>query len=222
MQQMLEFTPMLLKGAGITIFITVAAAFLALTISFIVGLMRCSRNALVRGVGLVYLEFFRGTSALVQMFFMFYVLPLWGLTFSPMAAGILACGLNLGSYGSEVVRGAIKSVGKPQREAALSLNYTTFQLYRYVLIPQALPVMIPPFGNLLIELMKLTAVTSLITLTDLTFAAQIVRAQTGLTLEPFVVILIIYFVIASVLVAGVDLLTWHIARSRGRSMKLEA
>tara|TARA_R110002020_G_scaffold26514_30_gene86042 strand:+ start:9458 stop:10126 length:669 start_codon:yes stop_codon:yes gene_type:complete len=222
MDMILEFSPLLIKGAGITIVITLASAVLALTISFIVGLMRCSRNALIRGIGLVYLEFFRGTSALVQMFFMFYVLPLLGVSFSPMAAGILACGLNLGSYGSEVVRGAIKAIGKPQYEAAYSLNYTYTQLYRYVLIPQALPMMIPPFGNLLIELMKLTAVTSLITLTDLTFAAQIVRAQTGLTLEPFVLILVIYFLIASALVAFVDVLAWRIARSRGRSLKLEA
>lgn len=221
MEMIVEFSPLLLNGTWVTLQITVAAAALALVISFVVGLARCSRNGLVRTIGLIYLEFFRGTSALVQMFFMFYVLPLLGISFSPMLAGILACGLNLGSYGSEVVRGAINSVGKPQREAALSLNYTTVQMYRYVLIPQALPVMIPSFGNLLIELMKLTAVTSLITLTDLTFAAQIVRSQTGMTLEPFVVILVIYFLIASVLIAGVDFIAWRVARSRGRSLKLE-
>ncbi|SNS96761.1 ectoine/hydroxyectoine ABC transporter permease subunit EhuC [Antarctobacter heliothermus] len=214
MEVLVEFFPLLLKGATVTIQLTVVSAVIALVISFVVGLARLSRYRVVRVLSVIYLEFFRGTSALVQMFFMFYVLPLFGLTLAPFAAGFLACGMNLGSYGSEVVRGAIKSVGKPQREAALSLNYTTFQLYRHVLIPQAIPMMIPPFGNLLIELMKLTAVASLITISDLTFAAQIVRAQTGLTLEPFLLILVVYFLIASVLVGAVDLLAWRIKTKR--------
>jgi len=214
MEVLVEFYPLLLKGAIVTVQLTVVSAVIALVISFAVGLARLSRYRIVRILSVIYLEFFRGTSALVQMFFMFYVLPLLGLTLAPFVAGFLACGMNLGSYGSEVVRGAIKSVGKPQREAALSLNYTTFQLYRYVLIPQAVPMMIPPFGNLLIELMKLTAVASLITIPDLTFSAQIVRAQTGLTLEPFLLILVVYFLIASVLVGAVDLLAWRIRTIR--------
>ena len=134
------------------------------------------------------------------MFFMFYVLPLLGVHFSPLTAGIIACGFNLGSYGSEVVRAAIQSIGRGQHEAALALNYTTHQRFRYVLIPQAIPIMIPTFGNLLIELLKLTAVASLITISDLTFMAQIIRVQTALTLEPLLVILVIYFILSSILV----------------------
>jgi polar amino acid transport system permease protein len=214
MHEVLEFSPLLLKGAVMTIQLTLVSAVIALTISFVVGLARLSRHRIVRILATIYLEFFRGTSALVQMFFMFYVLPLFGLTLEPFVAGVIACGFNLGSYGSEVVRGAINSIGKPQHEAALSLNYTMFQRYRYVLIPQAVPMMIPPFGNLLIELMKLTAVTSLITISDLTFVGQIVRAQTALTLEPFLAILVMYFIIASVLVGFTDLLSKTIAKKR--------
>jgi polar amino acid transport system permease protein len=214
MDVVIEFMPLLLKGAWVTIQLTATSAFLALVISFVVGLARLSRYRVVRIIAVVYLEFFRGTSALVQMFFMFYVLPLLGVTLSPFLAGVIACGFNLGSYGSEVVRGAVLAVGKGQHEAAHSLNYTTVQKYRYVLIPQAVPMMIPPFGNLLIELMKLTAVTSLITISDLTFVAQIIRSQTALTLEPFLVILVIYFVIASVLVGFTGWLSRSIARRR--------
>lgn len=214
MEVLLEFTPLLLKGALLTVELTVASAIVALVISFAVGLARLSRYRIVRILATVYLEFFRGTSALVQMFFMFYVLPLLGLTLSPFLAGVIACGFNLGSYGSEVVRGAVKSVARGQHEAAHSLNYTTYQRYRYVLIPQAVPMMIPPFGNLLIELMKLTSVASLITLSDLTFVAQIIRSQTAMTLEPFLVILVIYFAIASVLVGFTDWLGRSIAKRR--------
>ena len=200
MEEILEYSPILITGTITTIQLTLASAVLALVVSFVVGLSRFSRLRTVRGAAIIYLEFFRGTSAIVQMFFMFFVLPLFGITFPPLLAGILACGLNLGSYGSEVVRSAILSVSRGQHEAALALNYTNYQRFRYVLIPQAIPVMIPTFGNLLIELLKLTAVASLITISDLTFMSQIIRVQTALTLEPFLVILVIYFIIASVLV----------------------
>ncbi len=201
MKDVLEFTPILIDGTLTTIQLTLASAVVALVLSFVIGLARFSQFGFVRWLAIGYLEFFRGTSAIVQMFFMFYVLPLIGVTLSPLAAGIAACGLNLSSYGSEVVRSAIQSVPRGQHEAALALNYNTYQRYRYVLIPQAIPVMIPTFGNLLIELLKLTAVASLITISDLTFMAQIIRVQTALTLEPFLVILVIYFILASVLVA---------------------
>ena len=200
MEKILEYSPILITGTITTIQLTLASAVLALVVSFVVGLSRFSRLRTVRVAAIIYLEFFRGTSAIVQMFFMFFVLPLFGITFPPLLAGILACGLNLGSYGSEVVRSAILSVSRGQHEAALALNYTNYQRFRYVLIPQAIPVMIPTFGNLLIELLKLTAVASLITISDLTFMSQIIRVQTALTLEPFLVILVIYFIIASVLV----------------------
>ena len=200
MDSILEYSPILIQGTITTVQLTVASAIVALIISFVVGLSRFSRFKIVRVAAIVYLEFFRGTSAIVQMFFIFYVLPLFGVHFAPLVAGIVACGFNLGSYGSEVVRGAIQSVNRGQHEAALALNYTTYQRYRYVLIPQAIPVMIPTFGNLLIELLKLTAVASLITISDLTFMAQIIRVQTALTLEPFMLILVIYFILSSILV----------------------
>lgn len=201
MKDVLEFTPILIDGTLTTIQLTLMSAVVALVLSFVVGLARFSNSRTVRWMAIGYLEFFRGTSAIVQMFFAFYVLPLMGVTLSPLLAGVFACGLNLSSYGSEVVRSAIQSVNRGQHEAAIALNYSPYQKYRYVLIPQAIPVMIPTFGNLLIELLKLTAVASLITISDLTFMAQIIRVQTALTLEPILVILVIYFVLASGLVS---------------------
>ena len=112
------------------------------------------------------------------------------------------------------MRGAVLAIGKEQHEAAAALNYNTYQKYRYVILPQAIPIMIPTFGNLLIELLKLTAVTSLITISDLTFMAQIIRAQTALTLEPFLVILVVYFVIASILLSGVKFIERRFSKGR--------
>jgi len=206
MNEVLYFYPILIKGTITTIELTVLGAILALVISFIVGIARISSFKSIRVVAIIYLEFFRGSSALVQMFFIYFVLPMWGIYFDALTAGVIACGCNVGAYGSEVVRSAILAVDKDQHEAAKALNYSNYEKYRYVIIPQAIPIMIPTFGNLLIELMKLTAVCSLITISDLTFMAHIIRVQTALTLEPFLIILVIYFIIASVLVKIVDLI----------------
>jgi polar amino acid transport system permease protein len=124
----------------------------------------------------------------------------------------LALGLNVGAYGAEVVRGAILSVPKDQYEATIALNLTRFQRMRHVIIPQALPLMLPTFGNNAIELLKGTAVVSLISLSDMTFQAQVVRAQTGSTLIPFVTILILYFAFAMVITTGVKALERRMTR----------
>ena len=222
MDAVLEYAPLLWRGTVTTVELTLASAALALVISFVVGLSRLSPYRAVRWLAIVYLEFFRGTSALVQLFFMYFVLPLWGIFLPPILAGIIACGCNLGSYGSEVVRGALQSVAKQQHEAAIALNYTTYQRYRYVLIPQAIPMMLPSFGNLLIELLKLTAVTSLITINDLTYMSQIIRAQTALTLEPFLAILVIYFLISTVLLVGMKWIERRTSKGRNTIVRQEA
>ena len=214
MNEVLYFYPILIKGTITTIELTVLGAILALVISFIVGIARISSFKSIRVVAIIYLEFFRGSSALVQMFFIYFVLPMWGIYFDALTAGVIACGCNVGAYGSEVVRSAILAVDKDQHEAAKALNYSNYEKYRYVIIPQAIPIMIPTFGNLLIELLKLTAVASLITISDLTFMAHIIRVQTALTLEPFLIILVIYFIIASVLVKIVDLIAKKFSKGR--------
>ena len=210
MNEVFIFWPIIIDGTLTTIKLTLASGVVALIISFTVGLARLSRHWVVRVIATIYL----GTSAIVQMFFMYFVLPLLGVFLPALMAGIVACGFNLGAYGSEVVRASVQSVGREQREAAKALNYTNFQLYRYVLIPQAIPVMIPSFGNLVIELLKLTAVASLITISDLTFMSQIIRVQTALTLEPLILIMVIYFILSSILVSGTKWLERYFSAGR--------
>ncbi len=138
----------------------------------------------LRWLATLHIEFFRGTSIYVQLFWAYFVLPFMGISLSPLAAGVLALGLNVGAYAAEVVRGAILSVPKDQYEATVALNLTQVNRMRHVILPQALPLMLPTFDDNAIELLKATAVVSLISLTDMTFQAQIVRAQTGSTLVP--------------------------------------
>ena len=187
---------LILQGALVTVELTVFGSALALVMAFAAGLGRLSRFFAVRALATTYIEFFRGTSIFVQLFWAYFVLPFFGISLTPLQAGVLALGLNVGAYGAEVVRGAIRSIGKEQYEACVALNLGRWQAMRNVILPQALLLMLPTFGNNAIELLKATAVVSLISLTDMTFQAQVVRAQTGNTLVPFATILFLYFIMA--------------------------
>ncbi|KAB2885914.1 MAG: ectoine/hydroxyectoine ABC transporter permease subunit EhuC [Albidovulum sp.] len=197
------YLTLILLGALVTVQLTVMGSALALVVAFLAGLGRIARWWPLRWLATAYIEFFRGTSIFVQLFWVYFVLPFAGVTLSPLAAGVMALGLNVGAYGAEVVRGAILSVPKDQREATVALNLTPYQRMRHVILPQALPLMLPTFGNNAIELLKATAVVSLISLTDMTFQAQVVRAQTGSTLVPFLTILALYFLMALAISSGV-------------------
>lgn len=203
---------LILDGALVTIELTVLGCAFALVVAFAAGLGRLSRIAPVRWVAATYVEFFRGTSIFVQLFWAYYVQPLMGLELSPVQAGVLALGLNVGAYGAEVVRGAVQSVARGQREASIALNLTHRQSMRHIILPQALVVMLPTFGNNAIELLKATAIVSLISLSDMTFQAQVVRSQTGNTLMPFLTILVLYFAMASVISFGVRRLESRMSR----------
>jgi polar amino acid transport system permease protein len=151
---------------------------------------------LVRGVATVYIEIFRGTSLLVQLYWIFFVLPLFGITLEKFTAGFVAVGMNLGAYGAELVRGAILSVPRGQWEAALALNMSPAKRMRRVILPQALLIMLPPWGNLLIELLKGTALVALIAVADLMFQVKQINGTTFLSAQSFGTALIIYYILA--------------------------
>lgn len=219
------FVPRLLDGAVVTLQLTFAAGILGLFMAVISGLGRLSTRRPVRWVAGTYIEMFRGTSVLVQIFWMFFALPSigfalgppWDRWFSltPFVAGTLALGLNIGSYGGEVVRGAVQSVDKGQIEAAIALNMSPTLRMRRIVFPQALVAMLPPFGNLLIELMKGTALVAAITLADMMFIAQQLRGSTLQTTPIFLTTLVIYFIIAYALTLGMRFLE----RRAGRGLE---
>jgi polar amino acid transport system permease protein len=150
----------------------------------------------LRWLSIVYIETFRGTSALVQLFWLFFVLPHFGVTLEPLTVAVLALGLNIGAYGAEVVRGALQAVPRGQWEATIALNMPRKTALRRIIFPQAFVAMIPPWGNLFIELLKSTALVSLITISDLTFKAQQMNQTTLRTVEIFTIVLVIYFAIS--------------------------
>jgi polar amino acid transport system permease protein len=166
-----------------------------------------------RTIARVVIEFFRGTSLLVQLFWLFFALPLWGYQLDPVEVGVVAFGLNFGAYGAEVVRGSINAVPRAQWEGALALSLSPFQRMRRVILPQALPLMIPPFNNLLIQLIKSTPLLFLITLVDLTSVADQYRAAEGNEAFIFGLLLVIYFLLAYVATLFMHLLE---ARAKAR------
>ncbi len=212
MEQWSGYLVLILEGAVTTVELTVLGCALALAMAFLAGLGRLSRFFLARAAATVYIEFFRGTSIFVQLFWAFFVLPLIGIPLSPFFAGVLALGLNVGAYGAEVVRGAVLAVPREQHEAGVALNLTRWQRLRHVILPQALVLMLPTFGNNAIELLKGTAVVSLISIADMTFQAQVVRSQTGDTAVPFLTILILYFLISLAISRSVRGLERHLSQ----------
>ena len=203
---------LILQGALVTVQLTVMGCALALVMAFLAGLGRLSHYAAVRWLATAYIEFFRGTSIFVQLFWAYFVLPLLGFDLTSMQAGVLALGLNVGAYGAEAVRGAVQSIGREQFEACVALNLSRDQTMRHVILPQAVILMLPTFGNNAIELLKATAIVSLISLSDMTFQAQVVRAQTGNTLIPFATILVLYFAMAMTISAGMRWLERRLTR----------
>lgn len=211
------YWPRLLSGTGTTIAQFLLAAALGVAVSLFMGLLRLSHNPVLRGAAVTFIEVFRGTSLVVQLYWIFFVLPLFGLSIEKFTAGYVAVGLNIGAYGAELVRGGILSVPKGQWEAALAINMSPAKRMRRIILPQALVNMLPPWGNLMIELLKGTALVSLISVGDLMFQARQINASTYLSAQVFGAALIIYYILARFLVT--PFMRWlerYMARKLGR------
>jgi len=219
-----EYLPSLMQGAWVTVQLTLYSTLLGAAAAFVFGIGKLSRNRALRGVSIAYIEVFRGTSLLVQLFWLYFALPLAGqaigidLRLPPVLAGVLALGLNIGAYGAEVVRGAIQSVHADQHEAARALNFTERQTLFGITLPQAIPEMMPSFGNLAVQNLKDTALVSLISLGDLTFRAEQIRNFTQESTTIYTMLLFMYFGMALVVTAIMRLLErfagrWRLAGS---------
>ena len=206
----------LVGAALVTLQIAGLAAVLAVTVGALAGVARMSGHRVVRLAAGFYVELFRGTSALVQLFYAYYVLPLVGLTLPAFPTAVIVLGLNIGSYGAELVRGAIQAVPEVQREAGVALGMSPFLLLRRVIFPQALLAMVPPWTNLLIDLIKTTAFVSLIGVTELTFRAQLLREQTGGrdVIPVFAVVIALYLIMAQAVSVGGRVLERRLSRGR--------
>ncbi len=216
----LAYSTPLLQGAWVTIqltaYSTVGGAFFA----FAFGLGKLSSNTFLRYGSIGMIELFRGTSLLVQLFWLYFALPVLGealgvdLRMSPVVAGTLALSLNIGAYGAEVVRGALQAVSREQHEAAKALDFTPRQTLWRISLPQAIPEMMPSFGNLAVQNLKDTALVSLISLGDLAFKAEQIRNFTQDSVTVYTLLLFMYFGMALVLTALMKTLEYYVGRWR--------
>lgn len=187
--------PLLLIGAGVTIQITVLSTAIGFVIGLVVGVARISHLRPLRLLAEVYVEFFRGTPLLVQIFLFYFALPvITGQRIDPFIAAISACGINSGAYVAEIFRAGIQSVDDGQMEAGRSLGMTWLQTMRYIIVPQAFKRVIPPLGNEFIAMLKDSSLVSVIGFEELTRRGQLIIAKTYGSFEIWMSVAVIYLV----------------------------
>ena len=207
-----HYLPALLKGAEVTAIIALVSTAIGAVVAFAVGIARVEGGPILSKVALVYIEFMRGTPLLVKLFWLYYALPLVGLSLDPITTGIAGLSLNISAYGAEVVRGGLNSVSDAQHEAARALNFSRPYKLLHVSLPQAVVEMMPAFGNLAVQNLKDTALVSLISIADLTFQAQQLRNITLDSARVYSLTLIGYFVLALALSIGMRFLEHKLRR----------
>ena len=172
-----KYGPALLRGLSVTVFLTFVVIAAALVLAIPVALVRMSPNLLLRGIGSFYVEVIRGTPLLLQLVYIYYVLPSFGVNLDPLLAAIVGLTLNYTAYMSEVYRGGILAVPKSQWEAAATVGMTKARAFHRIVLPQALRIVTPALGNYFISLFKDTALASVVTVQELTFTGQIISAR---------------------------------------------
>jgi len=208
----LEILPRLLGGLVVTVEATLVGFVLAVVLGLFLALARRSENPwLSQPVGAV-VEFIRSTPLLVQLFFFFFVLPRYGLRLPAFLVGTLALGLHYATYTSEVYRAGIDAVDRGQWEAATALNFSPLRIWVGVILPQAIPPMIPALGNYLIGMFKESAQLLAITVTELMLTARVIGTETFRFLEPITLAGLLYFLISYPSALIVQRLEAHYAR----------
>ena len=193
----IEWGPPLLRGTALTIFLTVASFAFALVLGLVLALARLNRQRwYLYQPAQGFVEFVRGTPLLVQLFYLYFVLPFIGITMNPILTGILGLGINYGAYMSEVYRAGIEAIDRSQWEAAHALAMPTPLILRIVVLPQAFRIVIPPMGNYLVSLFKDTAIVATISIRELLFSARLLAAETFQYFAIFTAVLVIYFAIS--------------------------
>ncbi|APH00435.1 MULTISPECIES: ectoine/hydroxyectoine ABC transporter permease subunit EhuC [Janibacter] len=206
--------PRLGEGVLVTLQLTLGGALVAFVVSVALGLLSISPVAPLRWLATIVVEFFRGTSLVVQLFWLYYVMPLFGVSWDAVLTGVIALGLNYGAYGAEIVRGSINAVDRGQWEGAKALNMSPLTRMRRIIWPQAWVLMLSGYNNLLVMLIKGTAVALFIGLQDLAYEIDQLRINTT-TIFAYGIGLIIYYLFALVFSSGLRQLEKRARRRLG-------
>jgi polar amino acid transport system permease protein len=214
-----HFLSVLATGLLPTVELTIAGILVATLIAFVAGLAGTARSRLVRIIVRIYVEGWRGTSEVVQLFWVYFAVPLLiGFQLVPFWAGVLVLGLNHGAYGAEIVRGAVAAVPRAQHEGAIALGFPPAQRMRRVILPQAVVDMLPPFNTLYIQLLKATSLVSLINVDELTYQGKQILEPVFPAQMPLILtlMLLMYLVLAILITTLMRFLERIGARMLGR------
>jgi polar amino acid transport system permease protein len=198
-----EILPRLAEGLVVTLQATVLGMTVALSLGLALALARRSRYRLLAWPTGALVEFIRSTPLLVQIYFLFYVLPDTGVRLSPLATGVLALGLHYAAYCSEVYRAGLESVPKGQWDAAIALNLGRWRMMKDVIVPQAIPPVVPALGNYLIAMFKDTPLLSAITVLEMLQVAKLAGAESFRYIEPLTLVGVVFLLLSLVSAAGV-------------------
>ncbi len=189
--------PDLLHGAAMSLQITCIAAFIGLSLGSIFAIGEISKSKVISSAISCYVIFFRGTPMLIQILFIYYVMPQFGLTAPPFLAASIAIGLNSCAYISQIIRSGMNAVGKGQFEAAQALGFTKTKTMRYIVFPQAFRVALPALGNEMITLIKDSSLASIIGVMELTKEASIIRSRTYDAFSILLAVALIYLIMTA-------------------------
>ena len=192
----LTILPQLLRATTVTFEATLGGMALACVGGLLLAILRMSTFRVLRWTSRWIVEFVRGTPLLIQLYFIFYVLPLYGLSFDPLLTGIVALGIHYSAYTAEVYRAGIEGVSRGQWEAAIALNLSTRKTWLRVILPQAIPPIIPVLGNLLLGMFKDTPLLATITVLELLGTAEADAAVSYRYLEPFTLVGLIFLALS--------------------------
>ncbi|WAP69728.1 ectoine/hydroxyectoine ABC transporter permease subunit EhuD [Jiella pelagia] len=215
-----QILPTLLQGAQITVVATLLGFVLAAVAGLLLAVLRRSPNKLIARPANGFVEFVRGTPLLVQLYFLFYILPGLGLTLPPLAAGVIGLGLHYATYTAEVYRAGIENVPRGQWEAAKACNLTIPQTWLHVIFPQAIFPMIPALANYLIAMFKETPLLSAITVLELMNQARSIANYNYRYLEPITLVGVFFLVISLISVIGIKYLERRFGAGAGRGQAL--
>lgn len=207
-----QIMPTLLEGFKVTIIATILGSVVAAGVGLALAVVRLSKIPVVSRVVVLVSEFIRGTPLLVQLYFIFYVLPDIGIRLSPLVAGVIGMGLHYATYTAEVYRAGIENVPRGQWEAAKAANLTTRQTWIHVILPQAVPPMIPALANYFIAMFKETPLLSAITVLELMNQAKSIANSNYRYIEPMTLVGIFFLVISLISVVGLRWLEERYAR----------
>jgi polar amino acid transport system permease protein len=208
----LEILPVLARASLITIEATLLGFALAATLGLGLAILRISPRPILSVPAMAAVEFIRSTPLLIQIFFLFFVLPNFGIALSGLTAGVIALGLHYGAYCSEVYRAGLEGVPRGQWEASIALNLSPYHTFRDVIIPQAIPPMVPALGNYFVALFKETPLLSAIAVLELMQTAKILGSDSFRYVEPITLVGLFFLVMSLVAAALVRLLERRLNR----------